>query len=71
MIHENTHVTFDKTEYQKDCDNLTQCFETARQRFETVIAYLHRMQTQRANIEVFLESFEALPETCTEFNLEN
>jgi len=50
---------------------LTQRFETAKQRLETVMAELDRMQTQRADIEAFLESFEALPDTLTEFKLEN
>lgn len=70
-IYENAHVALDQTEYQKRYDNLTQRFETAKQRLETVMAELDRMQTQRADIKVFLESFEALPETLTEFNLEN
>ena len=52
-------------------DSLTQRFETAKQRLETVMAELDRMQTQRADIEAFLESFEALPDTLTEFKLEN
>ena len=52
-------------------DNLTQRFETAKQRLETVMAELDRMQTQRADIEAFVESFEALPDTLTEFKLEN
>lgn len=53
------------------CDSLTQRFETAKQHLETVMAELDRMQTQRADIEAFIESFEALPETLTEFKLEN
>ena len=35
------------------------------------MAELERMQTQRADIEVFLEIFEALPDMLTEFNLES
>lgn len=35
------------------------------------MAELDRMQTQRADIEAFLESFEALTDTLTEFKLEN
>ena len=70
-IHENAHVALDQTEYQKRYDNLTQRFETAKHRLETVMAELDRMQTQRADIEAFLESFEALPGTLTEFKLEN
>ncbi|MCI7481005.1 MAG: hypothetical protein MSA70_01160 [Clostridium sp.] len=70
-IYENAHVALDQTEYQKRYDNLTQRFETAKQRLETVMAELDRMQTQRADIEAFVESFEALPDTLTEFKLEN
>lgn len=70
-IYENAHVALDQTEYQKRYDNLTQRFETAKQRLEEVIAELDRMQTQRADIEAFVESFEALPDTLTEFKLEN
>ena len=70
-IYENAHVALDQTEYQKRYDSLTQRFETAKQRLETVMAELDRMQTQRADIEAFIESFEALPETLTEFKLEN
>lgn len=71
MIHENAHVALDQTEYQKRYNSLTQRFETAKQRLETVLAELDRMQTQRADIEAFLESFEDLPDALTEFNLEN
>lgn len=71
MIHENAHVALDQTEYQKRYDNLTQRFETAKQRLETVMAELDQMQTRRADIEAFLKSFEALPDTLTEFKLEN
>lgn len=35
------------------------------------MAELDRMQTQRADIEAFLESIETLPDTLTGFNLEN
>ena len=70
-IHENAHVALDQTEYQKRYDNLTQRFETAKQCLETVMAELDRMQTQRADIEAFLETFETLPDTLTEFKLEN
>ena len=70
-IYENAHVALDQTEYQKRYDNLTQRFETAKQRLEMVMAELDRMQTQRADIEAFVESFEALPDTLTEFKLEN
>lgn len=64
-------IFLDQTEYQIRYDNLTQRFETAKQRLETVMAELDRMQTQRADIDAFLESFDALPDTLTEFNLEN
>lgn len=70
-IYENAHIALDQTEYQKRYEGLTQRFETAKQRLETVMAELDRMQTQRADIEAFLESFEALPDTFTEFKLEN
>lgn len=70
-IYENAHIALDQTEYQKRYEGLTQRFETAKQRLETVMAELDRMQTQRADIEAFLESFEALPDTLTEFKLEN
>ena len=70
-IYENAHVALDQTEYQKRYDGLTQRFETAKQRLETVMAELEQMQTQRADIEAFIESFEALPDTITEFNLDN
>lgn len=70
-IYENAHVALDQTEYQKRYDILTQRFETAKQRLETVMAELDQMQTQRADIEAFLESFETLPDTLTEFKLEN
>lgn len=70
-IYENAHVALDQTEYQKRYDNQTQRFETAKQRLETVMAELDRMQTQRADIEAFVKSFEALPDTLTEFKLEN
>ena len=40
-------------------------------RLETVMAELDRMQTQRADIEAFVKSFEALPDTLTDFKLEN
>ena len=70
-IYENAHVALVQTEYQKRYDNLTQRFETAKQRLETVMAELDRMQTQRADIEAFVESFETLPDTLTEFKLEN
>ena len=71
MIHENAHVALDQTEYQKRYDNLTQHFETAKQRLGTVMAELNRMQIQITDIDAFLESFEALPDTLTEFKLEN
>ena len=70
-ICENAHVALNQTEYQKRYASLTQRFETAKQRLETVMAELDQMQTQRANIDAFLEGFEALPDTLTEFNLEN
>jgi resolvase domain protein len=70
-IYENAHIALDQTEYQKRYEGLTQRFETAKQRLETVMAKLDRMQTQRADIEAFPESFEALPDTLTEFKLEN
>lgn len=70
-IYENAHIALDQNEYQKRYKGLTQRFETAKQRLETVMAELDRMQTQRADIEAFLESFEALPDTLTEFKLEN
>lgn len=53
-----------KSEYQKPYEGLTQ-------RFEEVMTELDRMHTQRADIEAFLESFEALPDTLTEFKLKN
>ncbi len=70
-IYENAHVALDQTEYQKRYDGLTQRFETTKQRLETVMAQLEQMQLQRADIEAFLHSFEELPETLTEFNLDN
>ena len=70
-IYENAHVALDQTEYQKRYDILTQCFETAKQRIEMVMAELDRIQTQRADINVFLKNFEALPNTLTEFKLDN
>lgn len=47
-IHENAHVALDQTEYQKRYDNLTQRFETAKQRLETVMAELDRMQDPKS-----------------------
>ena len=35
------------------------------------MAELDRIQTQRADINVFLKNFEALPNTLTEFKLDN
>lgn len=70
-IYKNAHIALDQTEYQKRYDILTQRFETAKQRLETIMVELDRMQTQRADIDAFLKSFEALPNTLTEFNLEN
>lgn len=63
-IYENAHVALDQTEYQKRYNSLTQ-------RLETVTAELNQMQTHRTDIEAFLESFEALPDTLTEFKLDN
>ena len=71
MILENAHAALDQIEYQKRYNSLIQRFETTKQRLEMVMAELDRMQTQRADIEAFLESFEALPDTLTEFKLEN
>lgn len=71
MIYENAHVALDQTEYQKRYNSLTQRFETAKQRLEIVMAERDQMQPKRADIEAFLESFEALPDVLTEFNLEN
>src|SRR5699024_5886684 len=42
-IYENAHVALDQTEYQKRYYSLTQRFETAKQRLETVMAELDRM----------------------------
>ncbi len=39
--------------------------------FHILVLDVTRIQTQRANIDAFLESFEALPHTLSEFNLEN
>lgn len=55
-IYQNAHVALDQTEYKR-YNILTQCFETAKQRIETVMAELDRMQTQRADIDVFFKSF--------------
>lgn len=71
MILENAHVILDQIEYQKRYDNFTQHFEAAKQLLETILAELDRVQTQRADIESFLESFEVLDDALPEFNSEN
>lgn len=71
MIHKNAHVALDQTEYQKRYDILIQRFKAAKQRLEAVMVELDWMQIQRADIEAFLVSFEALPDALTEFNLKN
>lgn len=70
-IYENAHVALDQVEYQKRYDSLTHRFNTAKERLETVMLQLQQMQLQRADIEAFLNSFEDLPDTLTEFKVEN
>lgn len=70
-IYENAHVALDQTEYQKRYDALTQRFDKAKARLETVMEEISQRQTQRAAYEAFLTAFEKLPDTLTEFTLDN
>ena len=65
-IYENAHVALDQTEYQKRYEALTQRFDKAKSRLDTVAEEIHDRQTRRANYEAFLKTFKKLPDQLTE-----
>lgn len=70
-IYENAHVALDQTEYQKRYDGLTERFEKAKARLEEVMEKIHTIQSQRADIEAFLRTFEQMPDELTEFTADS
>ena len=65
-IHENAHVALDQTEYQKRYDGLTERFNKAKARMDTVTATISDKQVRQATIEAFLDELRRL-DVVTEF----
>ena len=55
-IYENDHVALDQVEYQKRYDGLTERFDTAKARYESLDETIRSKQSRRAKIEAFLEA---------------
>lgn len=70
-IYDNAHTALDQTEYNKRFNSLSQRFEKAKTRLETVRAEIQEKQSRRAAIEAFIKSFEALPDQLTTFTADN
>ena len=67
-IQENARIALDQTDYQKRYSTtLTDRFEKAKTRLETVMDELQQLQTKRAEIDAFLKAFKQLPDALTEF----
>jgi DNA invertase Pin-like site-specific DNA recombinase len=58
-IYENAHVALDQVEYQKRYEGLTERFETAKARLDSINATISDKQSRRATIEAFLETLNA------------
>lgn len=71
-IQENARIALDQTDYQKRYSTtLTDRFEKAKTRLETVMDELQQLQTKRAEIDAFLKAFEQLSDALTEFSQES
>lgn len=69
-IYDNAHVALDQTEYKKRFDSLSQRFDKAKARLDTVMDEIQKRQAQRADIEIFIAAFQAMPQTLTVFTEE-
>ena len=65
-IQENAHVALDQTEYQKRYDGLTERFNKAKARLDTITATISDKLARQATIEVFLDELRRL-DIVTEF----
>ena len=70
-IQENARTALNQTEYQKRYDSLVQRFDRAKTRLEEVTAEIQEKQTASANMGTFLNAFEQMPDSLTEFSLES
>ena len=66
-IYENSHVALDQAEYQKRYDGLTERFDKAKARLDSVTEEISDKQTRKATIEAFLDDLKQQDGLVTEF----
>ena len=68
MIAQNARVAQNQTEYNERYDALVSRYEETERRCDEVADRINQIMVRRRKLERFIETVEALPELCTEFD---